>query len=80
MFCRRNLDRCLSRMPKERPGTEPGVDQVTALLDNLGHQGSNGKHSCLIVEAMGPDMASMKDILEGRSLSRGVSNCPPLLA
>jgi non-specific serine/threonine protein kinase len=43
--------------------TDGASDSIVRLLDSFEHQGPNGTHLCMILEAMGPSAASMLDYL-----------------
>lgn len=39
-----------------------GPDNILGLLDEFRHQGPNGEHACLVVEAMGPNLAQYRKL------------------
>lgn len=43
---------------------DPGSQHITTLLDTFQHGGPNGKHQCLVVEAMGATTASLVEELQ----------------
>jgi serine/threonine protein kinase len=47
----------------KRPTHGEASDSIVRLLDSFEHQGPNGTHLCMILEAMGPSVASMLDEL-----------------
>ena len=40
----------------------PGAQHILGLLDHFKHQGPNGEHVCFIFKAMGPDLATYRQL------------------
>jgi non-specific serine/threonine protein kinase len=59
----------------------PNIDaaHVTRLLDQFDHEGPNGVHSCFVLEAMGPSISSMADLLPGKHPSSVSGPKEPIL-
>lgn len=71
-----NSELSILRYLNQRGSSDKRSMHIIPLLDSFGEQGPNGKHLCLVSEALGPSVAAVLEWTPSyRSLDRAGNNC-----
>lgn len=71
-----NSELSILRYLNQRGSSDKRSTHIIALLDSFGEQGPNGKHLCLVSEALGPSVATVLEWTPSyRSTDRAGNNC-----